>query len=185
MFIKCRVIVGSADCGKSCLMNYIILYTISKGLKVEVYAMQACRAVNLVVLHLHKKYRSENSTSMHCLAELAITKIIGKPNNLKILQMTQTLFIDKLGQVSTEILAVLDIILRKVRNSHIYLGELLVVDTLDHKQLTPIKGTILMISLHIFTSFEFLILQYSVRVSGDPGYQRRQNIAHLHPRNYK
>ena len=52
--------------------------------------------------------------------------------------MMQVLFTNELGQVSTEILAILDIILRKVENFSIYLGGLLITSTLNHKQLTPV-----------------------------------------------
>ena len=95
--------------------------------------------------------------------------------------MLQILFIDKLGQVSTEMLAVLDIVLRKVRNFNIYLGGLL-IDTSDHTQIPPVKENPFMASPHILTSFEFVTLQYLLRVSGDPSYQHLQNIAHPHPR---
>ena len=40
-FIKCRVIAGSPDCGKSFLMNSIIIYAISKGLNVGLSVIQA------------------------------------------------------------------------------------------------------------------------------------------------
>ena len=56
--------------------------------------------------------------------------------------MVQVLFLDELGQVSSEMLAVLDIILRKVRNSNTYLGGLLIIGTLDHKQLPPVNGNL-------------------------------------------
>ena len=51
--IKCRVIAESPSCGKSFLINYIILYAISKGLKVGVSAMQAYHTVHLRGFHLH------------------------------------------------------------------------------------------------------------------------------------
>ena len=54
-FIKCRVITGSPGCGKSFLINYIIVYAISKGLKTGVSVMHSCRDVNLGGLHLRKK----------------------------------------------------------------------------------------------------------------------------------
>ena len=52
MFIKCRVITGSPGCVKSFLMSYIILYAISKGLKVGISAIQACHTVHLGGLHI-------------------------------------------------------------------------------------------------------------------------------------
>ena len=66
------------------------------------------------------------------LVELAITCLIGKPKNIRVIQMVQVLFIDKLDQVSVEMLDVLDIILHKVRNYNIYLGGLLITRSLDH-----------------------------------------------------
>ena len=99
--------------------------------------------------------------------------------------MLQIIFLDELGQVSSEMLAVLDIILRKVRNSNTYLGGLLIIGTLDHKKFPPISGRLFMTSLHILTSFEFIVLLHSVRTSCDPEFQRLQNIARLHPRCYE
>ena len=186
-FIKCRVIAGSPGCGKSFLMNYVLLYAMSKGLKVGISAQQACRAVHLGGLHLHKLFSLpvKDQASIHRLAELAITRLISKPKLLRVLQMVQVLFLDELGQVSSEMLAVLDIILRKVRNSNTYLGGLLIIGTLDHKQLPPVKGKPFMTSPHVLTSFAFTVLQHSVRASGDPDFQRLQNIARLHPRCYE
>ena len=50
--INCYVIAGSPGCGKLFLMNDVILYAISKGLKLGVSVMQSCRAVNLGGPHL-------------------------------------------------------------------------------------------------------------------------------------
>ena len=55
MFIKCRVITVSPGCGKLLLMIYVILDTMSKGMKVGVYAMQSYCVVCLGDFHLHKK----------------------------------------------------------------------------------------------------------------------------------
>ena len=42
-----------------------------------------------------------------------------------------------------------------------------------------------MTSPHITSSFEFIVLQHSIRASGNPDFQRLKNIAHMHPRNYE
>lgn len=94
-------------------------------------------------------------------------------------------FIDELGQVSTKMLDTLDIILRKVRNTNSYLSGLLVIGTLDHYQLPPIKGKPFTTSPHILTSFEFVRLQHSVRASGDPDFHRLQKLVRLHPSKYE
>ena len=84
--------------------------------------------------------------------------------------MMQALFIDNLGQVFIEMLAVLDVILHKVRNSNICLGGLLIIGNLDHRHPPPVNGRLLMASPHILTSFESIILKHSVRTCGDPDF---------------
>lgn len=99
--------------------------------------------------------------------------------------MMQVLFINKSGQVSTEILATLDILLRKVRNTKISISGLLVIDMLDNKHITPVEGEPTRTSTHILTSFKFATLQHSVRARGCPDLQQHRNIAQLHHRKYK
>ena len=91
-------------------------------------------------------------------------------------------FIEKIDQLSTEMLAVLNIILPNVRNSDIYLGELLVISTIYHKKIPNVKGKLLMTSLHLLILFEFVTLQHSVKASGDPGYQHFKKIPRFHLR---
>ena len=50
-YVKGRVIAGSPGSGKSFLLNYTAIYAMTKGLKVEVTAWMAQRAV-----HVHKLF---------------------------------------------------------------------------------------------------------------------------------
>ena len=68
------------------------------------------------------------------------------------------MFFDKLGQASSEMLVVLNIILRKVRNSNTCLGELFIIGILDHKQLPPISRRPFITSPYILTSFALIVL---------------------------
>ena len=52
----------------------------------------------------------------------------------------QVLFIDEVGQISSELMAILNVILRTIRKSTTYLVELLIISTLDHIQLPPVNG---------------------------------------------
>ena len=85
-FIKCRVIAGSPGCCKSFLVNYVLLYAMSKGLKVGISAQQSYRAVHLGGLHLHKLFSLpvKDQAAIHRLAELAITRLISKPKLLRV-----------------------------------------------------------------------------------------------------
>ena len=82
-------------------------------------------------------------------------------------------------------MTILDVILCTIRQSNTYLGGLLIIGTLDHRQLPPVKGKPLMTSPHIISPFEFIVLQHSVRASGDPDFQRLYNIARMYPRHYE
>ena len=98
-------------------MNYILLYTISKGLKVGITAILARHTVHLGGLHIHKLFGivEKSDASIHKTAEIAIQRILSKKKTMKVLQMMQVLFIDKVGQVSSQLMAILDVILRTIR----------------------------------------------------------------------
>ena len=63
------------------------------------------------------------------------------------------LFADELGQLSTEMLSALDIILCRVRGSSLLMGGVLIIGTIDHLQLKPVRGKPILISPHVITSF--------------------------------
>ena len=86
-------------------------------------------------------------------------------------------FCDEMGQVPSEILATIDIILRRVRDSNIYLGGVLMIFTMDHTQIQPIGGRPILTSCHIITCFKMVALKHSVRASGDEVFTRIQKIA--------
>ena len=93
--------------------------------------------------------------------------------------MIDIMFVDEIGQISSEMLSCLDIILRKIRNNNIFLGGLLFICTLDHKQLAPIDGFPILTSPLVISCFEFISLTESVRESGDVNLQRIQNLARM------
>ena len=70
----------------------------------------------------------------------------------------------------SQLIAILNGILRTIIHSNTYLGGLLIIGTLDHRQLPPVNGKPLMTSPHIISSFEFIALHHSVRASGDPDF---------------
>ena len=86
---------------------------------------------------------------------------------------------DEMGQISAETLSVLDIILRRIRSSTLFFGGVLIITTLDPKQLQPVVGRPVLTSPHVISSFDFRRLVRSVRASGDPMLQRIQDIARM------
>ena len=95
------------------------------------------------------------------------------------------MFIDEAGQVSAEVLSTLDMILRRIRQNSIPFGGVLIICTLDHTQLRPIRGLPFLVSTHILSCFRMTRLQHSVRASSDAEFQRLQQIARMHPGKYR
>ena len=82
-----------------------------------------------------------------------------------------------MGQVSSELLSTFDMILRKIRNSNIFMGGVLIIFTMDHTQIQPIGGRPFVTSCHFIPCFKTVALKHSVRASNDPSFQRLQQIA--------
>ena len=113
VFVKCRIIAGSPGSGKSFLLNYIAIYAMSRGLKIAVTALMDQRAVHLGGLHLHKLFYIpvNKRLTLHRVAEASIQSLFQHPVTLTILQMVDVLFLDEVGQISSEMLSCLDLIL--------------------------------------------------------------------------
>ena len=114
-------------------MVYYPLYTISQGLLCVTLSMMCRRSVYLGGKHVHYIFclPTERNLSPHQMAELAITQLLRKPAKLNMLRILNILFLDEAGQISAEIVSVLDIILRRARQQYVF-GSLLVVTTMDH-----------------------------------------------------
>lgn len=78
------------------------------------------------------------------------------------------LLLDECGQLSAQQFALIDIILRHVRDSSLPFGGVLIFGTFDHHQLGAIVGLPFVLSTHILTDFTLVQLKHSVRAAGDP-----------------
>ena len=186
-FVKSIGIRGFAGCGKSWTMQYILLYAISKGLLCIPTAMMARRSVFLGGKHVHILFKipTENNLSTHRRAEIAITRLLRDPKRLAIVLKLDFLFFDEVGQLSSEMLNVLDIIFRRIRETNILLGGVVIIGTIDHTQLQPVNGRPFLTSSHVITCFKMVMLQTSVRAVGDVSFQRIQEIARMHYSKYE
>ena len=96
-----------------------------------VTALMDQRDVHLGGIHLHKLFYLpvNKRLTVHSLADVAIQSLFHHPIALSILQMVDVILLDEVGQISSELLSSLDIILRKIRNNNIFLGGLLFICT--------------------------------------------------------
>ena len=100
------------------------------------------------------------------------------------LQALDVLFIDESGQVSSELISTLEIILRILRGNTIPFGGVLIICTLDHTQFLPVKGKPFLVSFHNLICFKMVRLQIFIHAYNDPEFQQLQKIARMHPGMY-
>jgi predicted GIY-YIG superfamily endonuclease len=181
---KCFAIVGDPGAGKTTVLNMLVMHAMSRGLNVMVTAVMAERALQLGGTHIHPlfslPYKQTIRTPGH-IADLAIRQVYQQPQKHQLLQRLDVIAIDELGQVSAEQLGVLDIILRRVRNSSRFMGGVLLICSLDILQLLAIRGRPALLSPHMLTTFKFARLNHSVRAASDPNWQRIQKITRIMP----
>ena len=78
-------------------------------------------------------------------------------------------------------MSAVDITLRILRKSHIPFGGLLLVGTMDHKQIQPINQLPFLTPSLVLTCLEAIELKQSVRAHGDLDFQRLQDITRMNP----
>jgi predicted GIY-YIG superfamily endonuclease len=82
------------------------------------------------------------------------------------------LCIDEMGYLSAEMLNVMDTVLRCVRCKSSFMGGVLILTTLDHQQLQPIRAKPALLSTLVVTSFQMVKMEESVRARTDLNLQR-------------
>jgi hypothetical protein len=155
---------------------YVLIYIIARGLKCTSIAMMCKRALQLGGTHAHKFWAlpTDENMSPYRRAELAITKLLRDPKMIDFLRTVNVLFFDEMGQCSAEYLSTFDIIMRKVRNSNIFFGGVLILFSIDHLQIQPISGVPFLTSCHIVPYFKMVMLEHSVRAANDEPFKRIQ-----------
>ena len=114
--MKNAVITGAPGSRKTYLTNIIALYAISLGLNIGITASMSQQAVQIGGVHIHKLFEIQVNKELylHLLAENAISNLLRKPERLYILKSLNILIIDEIGQVSSELLALLNMILQYI-----------------------------------------------------------------------
>ena len=109
--------------------------------------------------------------TMNRNVDLALINLLNNNEKMLFLQTLDILFLDEIGQISTELLCIMDIILRKIHDNDIFIGRILVIGTFDQKQLLPVQGHPFLMSPHVFSSYKFSMFKKSVCASGDINHQ--------------
>ena len=168
--LKNPVMCGAPGAGKSFVGSVAVLYAMARGLNVVSTALMALRAQALGGTHLHEFFKLPTSDTARMApptaANAALEKIRRKPDLLHALLTVDVIFLDEAGQVSSEQLSTIDIILRKGRNSQIPFAGVMFICTMDPCQLGPINAMPFLCSSLMITSFVMVQLKHSIRAHG-------------------
>jgi predicted GIY-YIG superfamily endonuclease len=181
--VKNVCFTGGPGNGKSFCAKLATVMGLAKGLNLMSTSLMSENSLSLGGIHIHKWSALPpcRNVSVVRLAELALIKLFRKPKLIKFLCALDGIFLDELGQVSCEMLSVLDIILRRIRNRKDFMGGLLIIATMDPLQLLPVNGRPPILSPHLLTSFHLINLNESVRASNDRNLREIQQITRLLP----
>ena len=177
------VFVGGPGVGKTTLLQAIIVEARALGLSVAMTAVMSERSLQLGGEHLAKLLCIPvNERATPCrIAELALVQLHRNPRKLEFLKQLDVLCADECGPISAELLAVIDMMMRRVRDSMCFMGGMLLFGSYDVQQMLPIHGLPFLLSPHMLTSFMFFQLEKSVRASQDVFLQRIQAITRMAP----
>lgn len=128
------LLTGPPGAGKTYLFQKLILYSLLRGLRIAVTAIMSERARVLGGEHFHWLFGipvTPNSLNENAqtLALKTITALGTRPQRAAFLKRLDILFFDEIGQLSGEMLTVMDIILRNLRGVEQPMGGVLIVST--------------------------------------------------------
>ena len=176
---KSVILCGTPGSGKTHLLRVLSLYCISKGLTTFITAAQSARAIVLGGVHLHKTFLfpfHHLTKNVYRSASLTIVQLNKNPLLLAALKRLDILFVDEIGQHAAEVWSIIDIVLRRIRSSHLYLGGVKTFSTMDLFQLPSFDGKPFLLSPYILTSYKICKLVHSVRARHDVKLQRLNEL---------
>ncbi len=142
------------------------------------------RASDLSGTHLHSLFcwtPQKHKSTPYKTALSALNRIMRKHLLHHIILALNALFIDELGTLSNQQLAVLDIMFQKYHNSPLPFDGLLILGSLDPRQIGVIKAMPLLRFTIILTCFQAVKLCHLVRAFHNPEYQELLNIMWTNP----
>ena len=114
-------------------------------------------------IHIHqllKLPRAKLVMNIHEIAEIAKTNLLRNPELISIIRTLNILCIDELGKFSSELLTIIDMMLRIISINNILFVGLNIFGNIDHKQLSAIEFYPSLTSPHIITCFKMCVIKY-------------------------
>ena len=164
------------NCGKSWCMLCCLLHCYAKGLIGIPTLVMSRRSAFLGCQHINHLFCllfAKSNLSPDQIAEAAVSKLLRHPEKMNLIKVIDILFIDKIGQLPTEALLTIEIVLRRIRNnSNVFMGGVVIISILDHTQLKLVIGCPLLLSSRVITNFKMAKVETSVRAVADPSLQK-------------
>ena len=159
------IVHGAPGTGKLFVGERGVLYALFWGPSTFSATLTGLQANMIGGTHIHKLcfLPTDNSTvhPFRC-AMASIQRIKNKKVILHALLTVDVIFLDEARQVSAEQLATIDIIMRKLRQSHLPFGGVLIIGTMDHSKTHPIQAMTFLLLTLALASFTMVQLKESV-----------------------
>ena len=171
-FVKHQLFMGRPGSGKTLLCTMLFMQAIAKGLNCSITCLSGERAQELGGEHIHKmfKFRVNKDVLPDLMASQSITSLLKDVTRFTDLERLDVLFIDEIGQVNSQLLSAMEIVLQNIRDNRLPMGGVLTIMTGDPKQLKPPDGSLIWLSPKMLTNYEFYYFQHYVRAT--PGLLR-------------
>ncbi|MHA7927462.1 MAG: GIY-YIG nuclease family protein [Marinobacter sp.] len=178
---KSILLVGAGGVGKTVDMRLAGLYCMCQGLYTTTTTLTGKRGAEIAGEHVHVLFGVPVNPKLNA-AEMAEKAFIGlcsyNEKRLSLLHQLDVLLIDEFGQIDTNLLSALDLLLRRIRKSTHWFGGVLVMATIDVQQMQPIRGLSPMLSPVMLSTFSFHRFQIPLRTH-DQFLQEIQMISRM------
>jgi hypothetical protein len=177
---KAIAFVGAGGVGKTVEMLLAGSYCVSQGLFVITASLAGKRSAENNGEHIHLAFQLPTNETLTAVqaAERAVVQLLRDPKRLQLLKRADVILLDEMGPISAQLLATLDMIIRRLRKSSHWFGGCLLFTTVDHRQLKPIRGLSPFLCPSLISSFVFHRFQAPLRTHGKE-LKRIQAISRL------
>ena len=187
-YIPPVILEGPPGSGKTYLMMLALTYALCQQKRVCVTSLTAHRSRALGCEHMHHLFEMpvENNiiADIRNYTENILHRLAEKPIKAGFLKRLQIIFFEEIGLISQEQLAIIDAVLRRIKNIEKPFGGCILFATGDHQQLKPINGNYIWMSSYFVTNINVLKLENFVRSAQDPDLQtiiktmRKEDLHH-------
>ena len=164
-FVKHQSFLGRPGSGKTLVCTMLFMRAIAKGLNGSITCLSGERAQQLGGEHVHKmfKFRVNRSKVPEHMASQSINALLRDVTRFTDLERLEVLFIDEVGQLNSELLCAMEIVLQHVRDNKLPMGGVFTIMSGDPKQLKPPDGSLVWLSPKLLTNYDFHYFRHYVR----------------------